>query len=397
MHKPFESRWIRRISLLPRKIDASCPKLFQSLTAASQRRTATGMQLTRALTGVALLWECQSPGHVRISLEPLPNQDRINSGQTTASTSSSDDEIPESVLQFERQLRKVQHFKRAGAAIPGNNLHVLFEDDSIVVVNKPSGILAVPGLNANPSIADLVHERYGQQVDGVANMIVHRLDMDTSGILVFSRHADITRKLHATFRERDAKKEYEALVQGHLPDWIQTGLIDLPLQRDHEHPPFMRVATPASEAGAAEALVDLQSRGWKKLVKRKPKPSQTEFSILERGEQGGLPFTRVRLSPVTGRTHQLRVHLAALGFPIIGDPVYSLFGEANANGGLWNTPSIVRDGDDASIQPCPLELQKKWTAAHPPNERPMYLHAAQLDFDHPISGEHVVYQVSPEF
>ncbi|GKY95040.1 hypothetical protein MPSEU_000468300 [Mayamaea pseudoterrestris] len=359
------------------------------------------MQITKALRGVALVWEYQRQAIVKVSLKPLLYQDNTGAGlviPTIKMQENEEQEIPRSVLQFERQLRKVQHFKRAGTVVCRDDLKVMYADDAIVVVNKPSGILSVPGVNANPSIVDLVFERYGKDVDSVANMIVHRLDMDTSGILVFSRRADITRKLHAIFRDRVVKKEYEALVQGHIPDWIESGSIDLPLQRDHEHPPFMRVATPESEESAAEALTDLQSRGWKKLVKRKPKPSQTEFFVVERGETRGLPFTRVRLTPVTGRTHQLRVHLAALGFPIVGDPVYSLFGEANEKGGLRSIEHFVQNKEDfLVVSPCPLEVQRQWIKFHPPNEMPMMLHAARLEFEHPISGDAMVFQVDPAF
>lgn len=367
--------------------------------AAPRDATARTMMVHKAIfQGVALVWERHgaAPHSVRISLEAALPPGRDGATAAPAAESASD-RIPPSVLQFERHLRKVQHFKKAGARLEESQLRTLFVDDALVVVDKPAGVLSVPGVNANASIGDLVHRRYGREVDGVANMIVHRLDMDTSGILVFARQAETTRRLHTIFRDRDVTKEYVALVQGHLPDWMESGIIDLPLQRDHEHPPFMRVATPTSELGAAAAVAELKSRGWTNLVKRKPKPSQTEFSVTERGHKDGLPFTRVRLTPVTGRTHQLRVHLAALGFPILGDPVYSLFGEGNPKGGLSDVESIVRGFDDAVAQPCPLEIQQQWTKAHPPNDVAMCLHAARLEFEHPITNERLVFQANPGF
>ena len=83
-------------------------------------------------------------------------------------------------------------------------------------------------------------------------MLVHRLDMDTSGLVVFGRTAAVTKTLHRVFRDRNVEKEYQAMVMGSLP--IDSGLIDLPLQRDHRHPPFMRVSTLESERAAIKAL-----------------------------------------------------------------------------------------------------------------------------------------------
>lgn len=364
------------------------------------------MQISKVCHGVALVWECRkrsSGNGVRVSLEPLQNPCNECDSAIEAGVGVTPlvDDIPESVLQFERQLRKVQHFKKAGNLLNEDQLQVIYEDEWMVIINKPSGVLSVPGVNSNPSIVDLVYEKYGEEVESLANMIVHRLDMDTSGIIVFARQTETTRQLHAIFRDRNVKKEYEALVQGHFPTSVESGLIDLPLQRDHEHPPFMRVSTPKSEQDAADALVKLQSNGWKKLVKCKPKASQTEFSVIERGQKNGLPFTRLRLTPITGRTHQLRVHLAALGYPIIGDPVYSLFGEGNPKGGLSLVDSILRREEESesscTVAACSLEIQKQWTEAYRPNFEPMCLHAARLELEHPRTGEKLVLQDDPSF
>lgn len=247
--------------------------------------------------------------------------------------------IPASVLTYERQLRKAQHAKKAGRVLdPNNDLQVVYVDESIVVVNKPPGVLTVPGVNNNSSLLDLVHMAYctNNTVDKTdvvdpSTLIVHRLDMDTSGLVVFARTPRVAATLHATFRDRLVVKEYECLVMGHAFFGIETSnntnqqacsmIIDLPLQKDHEHPPFMRVSTPRSECAAQQAVRDLQQHGWKKLVAKKAKPSQTSVRVVERGYKydGGdtrLPYTRLRLVPITGRTHQLRVHCAALGYPV---------------------------------------------------------------------------------
>jgi 23S rRNA-/tRNA-specific pseudouridylate synthase len=334
-------------------------------------------------------------------------------GDLTAANGENENEtIPASVLQWNRQMRKQQHLKKVGTSIKIKDLRVVFVDDHIIVVNKPTGVLTVPGVNSNPNLLTLVHERYGASVEDPAHMIVHRLDMDTSGLVVFGRTRKVTKKLHAQFRNRKVAKEYECLVMGALPiilygtkQQMTAVHIDLPLQRDHVHPPFMRVSTPESEQAAIAAVKDLQKHGWQKIIRKNPKPSQTELTIMDHGIRGeNLPFTRLRLVPVTGRTHQLRVHCAAIGFPIIGDPTYSLYGEAAPLGGLENIKSISHVHNHSSgtvvtktIPRCPLDVQKAWIHEHPPNEKPMCLHAALLQLVHPITGETMKWEEKPEF
>lgn len=213
--------------------------------------------------------------------------------------SSPEDIIPETVLQYERQLRKCKAADKAGSPVTKEqHLHVLYEDPHLVVTNKPSGILCVPGINHNPCLLSLVHEEYAPSLPK-DKMIVHRLDMDTSGVVVFGRAVQAVATLQRAFRERKVEKSYEALVCGHV--LVDEGVIDLPLQRDHERPPFMRVSTKCSEQAAAQAVHDLQHYGWKKLVRKRPKPSQTEWNVLSREYLDKLPVTRVSLTPVTGR------------------------------------------------------------------------------------------------
>lgn len=341
--------------------------------------------------------------------------------------------IPDSVLQYERQLRKIQALDRASKTnvTVEDHLHVLHADEHLVVTNKPSGILCVPGVNKYRSLLDLVYETYGggnhsdNTTDEANNeevssrlpkdsMIAHRLDMDTSGVVVFARTRLGMSKLHEAFRERTGtKKVYEALLVGWLDvkKWIAAsptddigstssietlelggGEINLPLQRDHKHPPFMRVSTPESETEAQQAVKDLNHAGWKKIIAKRPKPSITHLRVLSHEKWNGHPVTRVSLTPVTGRTHQLRVHCAALGHPILGDPVYGYCGEAHPNGGFSDATVIQMSPTCAST-----ELRRDVENSVRENGRTMCLHAKMLGFHHPATGEDLTFEAAPSF
>lgn len=230
-------------------------------------------------------------------------------------------------------------------------LRCLYIDDEIIVVHKPSGVLCVPGPRRKPSLANIVFDLFGNQSMNVDKMVAHRLDMDTSGIVVYARTDAALRTLHDAFRDRNVKKTYEALVCGHLDINVHEGEIELPLQRDHVHPPFMRVSTIESEQERCKMLEKamiqnniheshddsgeimkciedgrLQDRGFQKMMGKNPKQSLTYFRVLKREFYHGKPVTRLLLTPITGRTHQLRVHTAALGFPIISDTIYGING-----------------------------------------------------------------------
>jgi tRNA pseudouridine32 synthase / 23S rRNA pseudouridine746 synthase len=296
-----------------------------------------------SIPDVALVWERSVTTRntipvpcIKVSLQPIEGEETVvelsesNSPPNVESETEDSTSIPDSVLLYERQMRKAQHAKKTGQLLP-EELQVIYVDEWIVVVNKPAGVLTVPGINNHPSLLDRVHALYGEQMTDPANMIVHRLDMDTSGLVIFARSVEVSKQMHAIFRDREVVKEYECLVVGHLrlPKWtkddqdneddsssrtINSILIDLPLQRDHEHPPFMRVSTPQSEAAAMACVDQLQKHGWKKILRKSAKPSQSLVTIVEVGTQESvtikkvLPFTRLRLEPITGRTHQLRVH-----------------------------------------------------------------------------------------
>jgi len=325
--------------------------------------------------------------------------------------------IPETVLQFQRQLRKTQAAKRASTPLLKSQLQIVYDDQDMVVVNKPSGVLTVPGINSNPSMLTLLHETYQHQLDPEMkpeHMIVHRLDMDTSGIVLYAKSKAALLKLQALFRDRDqVSKYYEAVVCGHLHPEVKSGSIDLPLQRDHRFPPFMRVATPRSEREAQEVVKDLKKAGWKKIVKKKPKPSQTLFEVVEREyrycdgeadenlkgcrenvEKKGnrYPVTRLRLTLMTGRTHQLRVHCASIGHPILGDPAYGIYGEASPNGGFDDELM-----DELVPSRACMDLQLGLDRYVKEKGQVMCLHARELRVQHPETGKTLIFEQPPAF
>ncbi|EOI6585308.1 bifunctional tRNA pseudouridine(32) synthase/23S rRNA pseudouridine(746) synthase RluA [Yersinia enterocolitica] len=167
---------------------------------------------------------------------------------------------------------------------------VLYQDQHIMVVNKASGLLSVPG--RAPENKDSVMTRI--QADFPTAESVHRLDMATSGVIVVALTKAAERELKRQFREREPKKSYIARVWGHLAQ--DEGLIDLPL------------------------ICDWLNRPKQKVCYETGKPSQTLYQVLSRDADGS---TRVKLSPITGRSHQLRVHMLAIGHPILGDGFYA--------------------------------------------------------------------------
>ncbi|MGM9485991.1 pseudouridine synthase [Ideonella sp. YS5] len=176
--------------------------------------------------------------------------------------------------------------------IPIGGLTLLHADDDLVAVDKPAGMLSVPGRGADK--ADCAASRVqGAFPDA---LIVHRLDMGTSGILVFGRGAAAQRKLSIAFAERKVCKRYVAIVTGHMT--ADQGTVDLPL------------------------ICDWPNRPRQMVCHEHGKPSLTRWRVLARSP-GEAATTRVELEPLTGRSHQLRVHLQAIGHPILGDELYA--------------------------------------------------------------------------
>ncbi|WP_241576106.1 bifunctional tRNA pseudouridine(32) synthase/23S rRNA pseudouridine(746) synthase RluA [Rosenbergiella collisarenosi] len=168
-------------------------------------------------------------------------------------------------------------------------LHILYQDEHILVVNKPSGLLSVPG--RLPEHNDSVMTRIQRDFPNAQS--VHRLDMATSGVMVVALTKDAERELKRQFREREPSKAYIAQVWGQLvPD---EGLVDLPL------------------------ICDWPNRPKQKVCFETGKAAQTEWEVLARDALS----CRVQLKPITGRSHQLRVHMLAMGHPILGDNFYA--------------------------------------------------------------------------
>ena len=184
--------------------------------------------------------------------------------------------------------------EQASAELP-----VLYEDDDVIVVNKPSGLLthAKGGLSTEPTVAEIIRPKTSFASDTDRPGIVHRLDRDTSGILIIAKTADAAAHLQRQFAQRTTKKTYLAVTDG-VPK-LAAAKIDLPIGRNPSAPSTFRV----------------DPNG---------KPAQTTYRVLTVTKNQAL----IELKPTTGRTHQLRVHMAHLNTPILGDRVY---GKPNAS------------------------------------------------------------------
>ncbi|MDP4269549.1 MAG: pseudouridine synthase [Bacteroidota bacterium] len=204
-------------------------------------------------------------------------------------------------------------------------IEILYEDDYLLIIHKPSGLLSVPGKSSHDSAYQRIRERYP---DATGPLVVHRLDMSTSGLLLIAKTKEVHKSLQAQFKGRSIRKRYIALLDGLIQE--NAGSIDLPLASDYNHRP-------------------------RQMVDRKNgKPALTLWRVLERTAQ----HTRIEFTPVTGRTHQLRVHAAhplGLNVPIVGDELYGRKAER------------------------------------------LYLHAEYLEFVHPVTGDVVKVERKAEF
>lgn len=183
---------------------------------------------------------------------------------------------------------------------PVGDLEIIYADESLLVVNKPAGLLAVPGRGADKQ--DCLCTRLQQKFPDA--LVVHRLDMATSGLMLFARGVEMQRRLSQMFREREVEKRYVAVVAGKLGPEI--GEVNLPIVADWLNRPLRKI--------------DMESG----------KPSLTRYAPL--AYDAATDSSRVELEPVTGRTHQLRLHMAAIGHPILGDALY---------GSAYNAPRLM--------------------------------------------------------
>ena len=210
---------------------------------------------------------------------------------------------------------------------------VVYEDDLVVVVDKPAGVVVHPGAGrtAGTLVSGLL-ARYPDLAAGGDTQrpgIVHRLDRGTSGLLAVARTSEAHRSLAAQLKDRTMGRRYLVLVAGHLAE--DRGVVDAPIGRSVRRPTLMTVSA--------------QGR-----------PARTRYTVLRRYDEP-FPSTFAAVKLETGRTHQIRVHLAAIGHPVVGDDRY---GPAGRRGGTLLAPGRL------------------------------FLHAAELGFDHPGTGERVV-------
>lgn len=207
----------------------------------------------------------------------------------------------------------------------GKDIEIVYEDDDLVVVNKPAEFLSVPGKNVQDSVYERMKLRYP---NASGPLVVHRLDMSTSGIMLIAKNKESHKILQEQFIKRTIKKRYVALLDGLVES--EEGYIDLPLR------------------------VDLDNRPHQLVCYEYGKPARTKWKVVERKNNK----TKIHFYPITGRTHQLRVHAAhpmGLNAPIVGDDLYGSKGER-------------------------LHLQAEW-----------------IEFKHPTSKEVMTIQVDAEF
>lgn len=184
-------------------------------------------------------------------------------------------------------------------APPGSPLDVVHVDEEILVLNKPSGLLTVAGNAEN--LADCLESRANATFPGARP--VHRLDKDTSGLIVFARTPAALAYIGLQFEKRQTNKTYQALVWGQPSE--ESGLVDQPLKTDWPNRPKQCICAKGG------------------------RPAQTEWRVMDRSNS-----VRLLLRPLTGRTHQLRVHMAFLGHPILGDNLYAHTAALNASARL---------------------------------------------------------------
>ena len=212
---------------------------------------------------------------------------------------------------------------------------ILLEDDTIIVINKPAGLLVLPDRFDRKliNLYELLKETFGNI------FVVHRIDRETSGVVLFAKTAEAHALLNMAFEKRQVEKTYRAIVVG-SPN-VDSGCIDLPIT-ENEH-------------GVRKMKID----------EKNGKEAITDYRVIEKFND----YAFVEAKPHTGRTHQIRVHLSAIGLPILADPLYSNSG--------WFFLSNIKRNYKSSGEEKPLLAR---TA----------LHAFSLSFIHPATGEKIL-------
>lgn len=219
-------------------------------------------------------------------------------------------------------------------------INLVFADDALLVLDKPSGLLSVPGKGADKQ--DCLSTR--AQAEFPDALVVHRLDMATSGLMVMARGLDAQRRLSVAFANRELTKRYCAVVSGMVnPPQGEWGVIDLPIALDWPHRPLRHIDVATGKPSITRWQID-------------PHLSPENCIDFDRSA----PFTRLVLAPETGRSHQLRVHLSAIGHPILGDTLYA-----------------------------PVEVQQ--------HSGRLLLHASSLLLAHPTTGQVMQFDSPPLF
>ncbi|GIW77339.1 MAG: hypothetical protein KatS3mg104_2402 [Phycisphaerae bacterium] len=215
-------------------------------------------------------------------------------------------------------------------------LTILYEDEHIIAVNKPSDLAAIPGRGETDSVLERLSRQTGLPCKGQTDprlRVVHRLDKDTTGVMLFAKHLDAQRKLSHQFQNNTVLKEYVAIVSGQLTD--EQGTVDAPIA---PHP----------------------TQTDRMAVVKKGRPAKTDWKVESRPKR----FTVVRVFPKTGKTHQIRVHFAHIGHPLAIDPLYGT-----------DTPLFLSN------------YKRGYRPARTEQERPLIdrltLHAHRLGFVHP--------------
>ena len=233
-------------------------------------------------------------------------------------------------------------------------LSILYEDDCLIALDKPLGILVHPTFSRQTgTLANYLLGHYQATGQACAVHVVTRLDRDTMGVVLFAKNAWAHWLLMEQLADGRLEKVYEALTLGGPEE--EEGLIDLPIAK-RPNPSLLRYVDPSG------------------------KPAQTRFRVLERGE-----ICRLELRPLTGRTHQLRVHCAYMGFPIVGDPQYG--GAQNAKCKMQSEGSGIRDqgpGDGETDSSTPLRC------AQNDNTGGQRLVARRIGLEHPLTGERIM-------